>query len=521
MGGNVFFIKTKNTKGKMVEISLFRADIGPNRDLYFIKQVPVNQFKKTEIYILPAETPGQTQKYTAERGYLPDRVLPNPNSVSNTPVIPTQVRGVALSVREFNNDAEIGLKLSTIAPQSSAISTVPSELVAVQAILEAQKAAKPQCFQQILASIYYLLAFNTEAQDYHFIVDPVDRGILSGRHIGQLEQLINRVTSSTVQVYYTPETGEMTIITVSKPLYMFLFRQLSNLVEENIAGVPGLEVSSADELVAEMPQYICCIEYDDKPYALFLLANPGNANMAAKPIGSVLSDITRKHPSVKMVVRLELGGLDSKIYKDEDKNNIEARVHRVGEKSRIQVWVLQSTTFIHDKASSSDNLCEGGELRLCLLSENAKDKTNIKDKVVSVLKFSDILNMVRKHCKKGVRLTGHPGNKALQASAFPLDAFKFGFTARTTQLLLGLRAVEQKARGGGGGGGDGGVESKAQFSSLSRGPLATRRGITTGTTGLGQIKADGSSRRIHGTTRSSSLMSLLSARHLLGRLLRR
>ncbi|KAK3363724.1 hypothetical protein B0T25DRAFT_528346 [Lasiosphaeria hispida] len=78
-----------------------------------------------------------------------------------------------------------------------AVSTVPSEFVAVQAI---QKAAKPQRLQQILASLHYLLTFNTEAQDYHFIVDPVDSAILTGRRIGQLERLINRVTNSTIQV---------------------------------------------------------------------------------------------------------------------------------------------------------------------------------------------------------------------------------------------------------------------------------------------------------------------------------
>jgi hypothetical protein len=58
--------------------------------------------------------------------------------------------------------------------------------------------------------------------------------------------------------------------------------------------------------------------------------------MAAKSIGSILNDITRNHLSIEMVVRLELGGLDSEIHKN-NTNNIEARAHRVAEKSRVQV----------------------------------------------------------------------------------------------------------------------------------------------------------------------------------------
>jgi len=83
---------------------------------------------------------------------------------------------------------------------------------------------------------------------------------------------------------------------------------------------------------------------------------------------------------------------------------------------------------------------------------------------------------------------------------FPLDAFKFGFAARTAQIL-GLHVVECKAR----------------FSSLYGSALATH----SMSTGLGQIMAGGSGRRTHGTANTSSLTSLLSARRLLGRLLRR
>jgi len=281
----------------------------------------------------------------------------------------------------------------------------------------------------------------------------------------------------------------MTIITVSKSLYMALFLEVSNSVKENIAGIPGFELRPVSD--ADIPLYICCIEYQNKLYALFALANPGNTDMAAKSISSILHNITLNHPSVKMAVRLELAGLDYKIHKNDD---VEARVHRVAEKSRVQVWVRQSGKFCNDKASSSDNLHKGGELCVRLLSENAKDRA------VPILKFSDILKAIRIHCEKGFPLTGPPDNKPVQASVFPLDAFKFGFAARTAQIL-GLHVVECKAR----------------FSSLYGSALATH----SMSTGLGQIMAGGSGRRIHGTANTSSLTSLLSARRLLGRLLRR
>jgi len=56
-----------------------------------------------------------------------------------------------------------------------------------------------------------------------------------------------------------------------------------------------------------------------------LLANPGTADMAATSIRSALNDITRNYPSIEMVVRLELGDLDSEILKHQN-GNIEARV---------------------------------------------------------------------------------------------------------------------------------------------------------------------------------------------------
>lgn len=66
--------------------------------------------------------------------------------------------------------------------------------------MELQKALKPQRLAQILGSLHYLLAFNTEAQDYHFLVDPIDRTTLTGRRIRQLEQLINQDTNGAVRV---------------------------------------------------------------------------------------------------------------------------------------------------------------------------------------------------------------------------------------------------------------------------------------------------------------------------------
>jgi len=73
-------------------------------------------------------------------------------------------------------------------------------MIAVQAVLELQKVAKSQRLQQILASLHYLLTFNTDARDYYFIVDPIDRAILTGCRIGQLEQLINWTINGTVQM---------------------------------------------------------------------------------------------------------------------------------------------------------------------------------------------------------------------------------------------------------------------------------------------------------------------------------
>ena len=116
----------------------------------------------------------------------------------------------------------------------------------------------------------------------------------------------------------------MTISTLSGSLYQFLLVEVISAVKKNIAGIPGFELRPVSD--ADIPLYICCIEYQNKPYALFALANPGNTDMAAKSISSILHNITLNHPSVKMAVRLELGGLDYKIHNNDD---VEARVHRV------------------------------------------------------------------------------------------------------------------------------------------------------------------------------------------------
>jgi hypothetical protein len=77
---------------------------------------------------------------------------------------------------------------------------MPSELVAVQAILEVYK---PQRLRQISASLCYLLAYNTDPQDYYFIVDPVDRPILAGRGLEEFERLINKFTNSAIRLVRT------------------------------------------------------------------------------------------------------------------------------------------------------------------------------------------------------------------------------------------------------------------------------------------------------------------------------
>lgn len=126
------------------------------------------------------------------------------------------------------------------------------------------------------------------------------------------------------------------------------------------------------------------------------------------------------------------------------------------------------------------------------------------------LRFSDILQVIREHYKQRCPLLGHPDN-SLRASVFPLDALTSGFAAKIAQLLI-PRAQKHKA---------GGMGSKAPFSSGDA-ALATCRGMLppTGPPVLGPIKAGGSSRRAHGTARNP-VTRLLSARHLVGRLLRR
>lgn len=311
----------------------------------------------------------------------------------------------------------------------------------------------------------------------------------------------------------------MTAMTMSPSLHHALHGVVLSSVIKNIAGVPGLEPWFSVKLLGR-PQYVCAIKYRNKPYGVFLLANPGNGKEGSDHfVRSVLADITRNYPSVKMVVQLQLRGLDSNIHKDN--KDIEDRVHRISQQSCIEVWAHDGVKFNKGHASSAKNLSGDGELRLPLLSENIEDKT------VPVLQFSDILYIVREHCKQGVPLLSHPDNEdpqapnnnnnGLRASVFPPGALKSGFAAGIAKLLGPHKASGAgfQARGG--------VGSKAPFSSLSGGAaLAMRRGTLTPTVtaGLGPIKAGGSVRRIHGTARNT-LTSLFSARYLVSRLLRR
>ncbi|KAK0701272.1 hypothetical protein B0H67DRAFT_614341 [Lasiosphaeris hirsuta] len=385
--------------------------------------------------------------------------------------------------------------------EEAAIATLslPSELVAVQAILDVYK---PQRLRQIFASVCYLLTYNTDPRDYYFIVDPIDRPILTGRGIKKFERLINTSTNSTIRIGFITETGEMTIMTMPYFLDLALRGELIHWVRKNIAGVHGLTLwyPDDDELLGG-PQYVCTVNSHGKPYAVFLLANSGKQADADEVVRSMLPVITRDYPSIKMVVQLQLRGLDTGTHT----RDADIKAQDVAGKSCIEVWAHNGVKLEKGHPSSAGDL-KDGEFRLHLLGEGAEDKT------VPVFQFSDILDIIREHCKQGVPLSAHPrnedprapnNNKGLQASAFPLNALKSRFTAITTKFP-GPRVVENKP-----------------FSSLSGGALATRRGmLPTGTAGLGPIKAGGNGRRIHGTARNT-LGSLFPARHLVGRLVRR
>jgi hypothetical protein len=305
----------------------------------------------------------------------------------------------------------------------------------------------------------------------------------------------------------------MTAMTMSDSLRSALHYEVYSLVSRSIAGVPALGRCHLD---VARPQQVCAIQYNNKPYGVFLLANLGNAREADKFVRSVLHDITCDYPSIKMVVQLQLRGLDSKIRGDNE--DIEDRVGRISQQSCIEVWAHNGVKFSKEDALSAKSLAKDGELRLPLLGEDVEDKT------VPGLRFSDILQAIREHYEQGRPLLGHPdnkdsralnddnnNNKGLRASVFPLEALTSGFAAGIAQLLV-PRAQEHEA---------GGVRSKAPFPSGGA-ALTTRRGMLppTGTPGLGPIKAGGSGRRVHGTARNT-VTRILSARHLVGRLLRR
>src|SRR4051812_45299434 len=98
--------------------------------------------------------------------------------------------------------------------------------------------------------------------------------------------------SGTLQDFIT-ETGKMTAMTMSPSLYHALHGEVFSLVSKSIAGVPGLKRWFPVKLLGR-PQYVCAIKYSNKPYGVFLLANPGNGKGANdKFVRSVLLDITR------------------------------------------------------------------------------------------------------------------------------------------------------------------------------------------------------------------------------------
>jgi len=93
-------------------------------------------------------------------------------------------------------------------------------------------------------------------------------------------------------------------MTMSPSLHHALHGEMFSLVSKNIAEVPGLKRWLPIKLLGR-PQYVCAIKYGNKPYGVFLLANPGNGKVVNdKFVRSVLPDIARDYPAIKMVVQL-------------------------------------------------------------------------------------------------------------------------------------------------------------------------------------------------------------------------
>lgn len=82
---------------------------------------------------------------------------------------------------------------------------------------------KPQRLPQIFASLCYLLSYNTDPQDYYFIVDPVDRPNLAGGGLEKFERLINNSTNSTIQLVNTGDpvypTAQSQYLIIRRGLY--------------------------------------------------------------------------------------------------------------------------------------------------------------------------------------------------------------------------------------------------------------------------------------------------------------
>ena len=59
----------------------------------------------------------------------------------------------------------------------------------VTTTLRADRSGTPQRLDKIMATLHDRLASDVEVQDYHFIVDPLDRGQITPNGFLQLDQL--------------------------------------------------------------------------------------------------------------------------------------------------------------------------------------------------------------------------------------------------------------------------------------------------------------------------------------------
>ncbi|KAK3363185.1 hypothetical protein B0T25DRAFT_627407 [Lasiosphaeria hispida] len=389
---------------------------------------------------------------------------------------------------------------------ASTILEAKEAAIAVQAILDVYK---PQRLTRIFASICYLLTHNTNPRDYHFVVDPVDRQVLAGHGIVKFQCLINTCTKGAIQLHFDTETGRMAIMTMSADLELELRAYLIIWVRQNIAGVHGLTPWCPPSKRLGGPHFVTAVKFHNKPYGLFLLANSGGKQTDNdEEVRSMLPKITRHYPSVKMIVQVQLRGLDCDVHTGQE---IERRIQHIAEKSRIEVWAHNGAKFEKGHASSVGDLRDG-EFRLHLLGEGTEDKT------MPVFQLPDILSVIRLQCEEGNPLSGHPNNKdprarneGLQAMVFPMGAIKSGFITGLNKLLT-MHVQEHKARAmalvplPGGVHGTGKLFGLHEHKARAMAPVPLLGGVHG--TGIG---------RVHST---NTLGGLLSVRRLVGRLLR-